>query len=118
LILVGVYSWLVGNVFHVAVHIVLLGLIGHLVLQTAMLIDPALPFSRPTQKGRNPLILMIFLVVTAMVSTSLDAFSSVLYSSVAATLAAFAVVAAASAGVDRLTRARVERDVRSLEFEG
>ena len=80
--LVALYSYLVGNVFHVAVHIGVQGLLGHLTLQVAMLIDPALPFSRPMQKGRNSILMMAFLIVTAMASSMLDAFSHAIYGSV------------------------------------
>lgn len=118
LFLVAIYSYLVGHVWHVALHIGLQGMLGHLALQMAVLIDPALPFSRPPQKGRNSLVMMAFLIVTAMASTALDAFSASLYSSALATSMAFAAMASASLVVDRLTRARVERLTKSLEFEG
>jgi hypothetical protein len=116
--LIAVYSYFVGNVLHVAVHIGLQGLLGHLVLQMAILIDPALPFSRPATKGRNSAIMMVFLIVMAMASTALDAFSATLYGSVAATASVLATIVGASVLVDRVTRARVERQTKSLEFEG
>jgi hypothetical protein len=116
--LVAVYSYLVGNVFHVAVHIGVQGLLGHLALQMAMLIDPALPFSRPMQKGRNSVLMMVFLIFTAMASSGLDAFSHVIYSSVTTSVGVLAGIEGARLLVDRLTRARVERETRSLEFEG
>jgi hypothetical protein len=84
----------------------------------AVLIDPALPFSRPLQKGRNSIVMMIFLTVTAAISTALDTFSAAVYSSVMTTVAAFGSIAGVSAVVDWLTRARVLRETRSLEFEG
>jgi hypothetical protein len=116
--LIAIYSYFVGNVLHVAVHIGLQGLLGHLVLQVAVLIDPALPFSRPSTKGRNSVIMMMFLIFMAMASTALDAFSSTLYASFAATTGLVAMIVGASVLVDRVTRARVERQTRSLEFEG
>jgi hypothetical protein len=116
--LVAVYSYFVGNVLHVGVHIALQGLLGHLALQTAVLVDPALPFSRPMQKGRHSMVMIAFVLVMAMVSSVLDALSPSLYGSATATAAAFAAIAGTSLLVDRLTRARVERQTRSLEFEG
>jgi hypothetical protein len=116
--LVAVYSYFVGHIVHVAVHIGLQGLLGHLVLQVAVLIDPALPFSRPMQKGRNSVLMIGFLIIIAMASTALDAFSSSVYASVGATAGVVAGIVGASVIVERLTRARVERQTRSLEFEG
>ena len=118
LFLIAVYSYFVGNVLHVAIHIALLGLLGHLTLQMAVLIDPALPFSRPLQKGRNSIVMMVFLTVTAAISTALDAFSAAVYGSMMTTVAAFGSIAGVSAVVDWLTHARVQRETRSLEFEG
>jgi hypothetical protein len=51
-------------------------------------------------------------------SALLNAYSSTLYASLRSTLAAFAAIVLAGIVVDRLTRARVERQTASLEFEG
>lgn len=116
--LTAVYTYFIGNVFHVAVHISLQGLLGHLVLQVAMLLDPALPFSKPTQKGRNSIAMLGFMVAVAMASTVLDAFSAKLYGSALATAGAFGSIVLASVVVDLLTRTRVELQTESLELEG
>jgi hypothetical protein len=118
LFVIALYSYFIGNVVHVAVHIGLLGLLAHLVLQVALLLDPALPFSRPPQKGRSSVVMMVFLLMTAAASTLLDIYSSVLYSRWSWTAGMFLLMAGASVIVDRLTRARVERQARLLEFEG
>ena len=118
LFLTALYTYFIGNVFHVAVHIGLQGLLGYLVLQVAMLADPALPFSRPPQKGRNSAATLIFVMVAAMASTVLNTFSAALYGSALATAGAFGAIGLASVVVDRLTRARVELETESLEFEG
>jgi len=113
-----VSTYFAGHLFHVAVHIGLQGLLSFLVLQTTMLIDPALPFSRPTQKGRDSLVLFLFLMFITMVSVILSIFSAELYGSLAATTGVFGAILAASLVVDLLTRARVGRQTASLEFEG
>lgn len=118
LLLVAIYTYLVGNVWHVLVHLALQGLLGHLVLQVSMLIDPALPFSKPTRKGGNSLVMIVFLTVMAALSAVLNVFSSRLYGSASATAGAFAAIVVAGLIVDRLTRARVDRQTASLEFEG
>jgi hypothetical protein len=118
LFLTVLYTYFAGNVVHVAVHIALLGLLSHLVLQVAVFLDPELPFSKPMQKGRNQTTLFGFMTVIMIVSIFLEIFSAALYASLTATLAAFTVILLASLGVDRLTRVRVARETGSLEFEG
>jgi hypothetical protein len=53
-----------------------------------------------------------------MASTVLNTFSAALYGSALATAGAFGAIGLASVVVDRLTRARVELETESLEFEG
>jgi hypothetical protein len=118
LLLTAVYTYMVGNLWHVIVHLALQGLLGHLILQVSMLIDPALPFSRPARKGGNSVVMIVFLTAMAMLSAVLNSFSPRLYSSASGTAGAFAAIAAVGFVVDRLTRARVERQTASLEFEG
>jgi hypothetical protein len=113
-----VYAYFVGNLFHVVVHIGLQGLLSLVVLQTTMLIDPALPFSRPTQKGRDSFVLLLFLMFITMISVFLSIFSAQLYGSVVATIGMFAAVLVVSLVIDLLTRARVGLQTASLEFEG
>jgi ABC-2 type transport system permease protein len=117
-VLALVYTYMVGNLWHVAVHLALQGLLGYLVLQVAMLIDPALPFSRPARKGGNSIVMLVFLAAMGALSALLNAYSSTLYASLRSTLTAFAAIVLAGIVVDRLTRARVERQTASLEFEG
>ena len=118
LFLVAVYTYMVGNLWHVVVHLALQGLLGHFVLQVAMLIDPALPFSRPVRKGGSSVVMMVFLASMAALSAVLNAFSAPLYGSVRATAGVFAGIVLSGLVVDRLTRARVARQAASLEFEG
>ena len=117
-LLVAIYTYMVGNLWHVVVHLALQGLLGYLVLQVAMLIDPALPFSKPARKGGNSVVMIVFLAMMAALSAVLNAFSAPLYGSVAATAGVFGGIVLAGLVVDRLTRARVERQTASLEFEG
>ncbi len=113
-----VYTYFVGNVLHVALHMALQGLLSLLVLQVAMLIDPALPFSRPTQKGRDSFLLFVFLIMMTMIRVFLSIFSAQLYSSLLATTSVFATMILASLLIDWLTRTRVGLQAASLEFEG
>jgi hypothetical protein len=115
----AVTMYFAGHPAHVAVHIGLLGLISHLLLQIVMFLDPALPFSRPPadKGGRSTSFIGLIIAIVAIVGL-LGAYSPALYASVPATLTAFALLLVASAALDLLTRARVERQAGSLEFEG
>jgi len=118
LLVFGIYTYVVGHVGHVLVHVTFLGLCAHLVLQLALLIDPTLPFSKPMLKGRGTSLFFAFTVATVGVSGFIQFYSARLYSSTASTLTAVAGILVAGVIIDRLTRARVDRQTRLLEFEG
>jgi hypothetical protein len=112
------YSYVVGNVVHVLVHVMFLGLLAHLILQIALLFDPALPFSRPMQPTRTTGMFIGFALTTIVVSVFLQFYSARIYSTVTSTITAVAVIVLAGVVIDLLTRARVSRQTQLLEFEG
>ena len=118
LVVGGVVTYLVGAVWHVVVHMVLLGLVSHLWLQLFVLLDPVLPFSRPPAKGRNSATLfpMMFLMIGSSVALQMVAWR--IYSNPVVTVIVFGAVAGISVAVDILTRARVAQQARTLEFLG
>lgn len=118
LLVAAIYGYVVGNVFHVLVHVAFLGLLAHLVLQIALLFDPALPFSRPMQKGRSTSLFFGFTLVTVLVSLFIQFYSARMYNSVTATAAAVGAILLAGLLIDWLTRARMDRQAQLLEFEG
>jgi len=118
LVVSAVYSYVVGNVVHVLVHVTFLGLLAHLVLQIALLLDPALPFSRPMQRSTNASVFFGFTLVTILVSLFIQFYSARIYSNMTSTLAAVAGIVFIGIVVDLITRARVSRQAQLLEFEG
>jgi hypothetical protein len=114
----AIFIYMTGSVWHVLVHFALIGLLSHLGLQVLVFLDPALPFSRPLTKAQNPGWFFGFMMAASFVALLVQAFSPFLYASGVATAITFALVIAASAVVDRLTRARVERQTAALEFGG
>jgi hypothetical protein len=118
LVVSAIYSYVVGNVVHVLVHVAFLGLLAHLMLQIALLLDPALPFSRPVQQTRMTGVFLGFTLATILVSLFIQFFSSRIYSDVTSMLAAVAIIILAGFVIDLLTRARVSRQAQLLEFEG
>jgi hypothetical protein len=113
-----IYSYVVGNVAHVLVHVAFLGLLAHLVLQIGLLLDPALPFSRPMQRSTNASVFFGFTAVTVLASLFIQLYSARIYSNPTSTIAAVAVIILIGIGLDLLTRARVNRQAQLLEFEG
>jgi magnesium chelatase family protein len=92
LVVSAIYGYVVGNVVHVLVHVAFLGLLAHLVLQIALLLDPALPFSRPMQQTRVTGFFLGFTFVTILLSLFIQFYSARIYSNVASTVAAIAVI--------------------------
>jgi ABC-2 type transport system permease protein len=113
-----ILGYLSGAYAHVIVHVALLGLVSHLLLQIVVLTDPELPFSRPFQTGERSMSFFFLLIVMVGVGTLASSIMPRLYASITGTAAAFGTVALLSIVVDWLTRARVDRQARSLEFAG
>ncbi len=118
LVVSAIYSYVVGNAVHVLVHVAFLGLLAHLVLQIALLLDPALPFSRPMQRSTNASMFFGFTLATVLVSLFIQFFSARVYSNVTFTLSAVAVIVVIGVVLDLITRARIHRQTQLLEFEG
>ena len=118
LVVSAIYAYVVGNVVHVLVHVAFLGLLAHLVLQIALLLDPALPFSRPMQQTRVTGFFLAFTFATILVSLFIQFYSARIYSDITWTIAAVAVIVLIGLVIDVLTRARVSRQAQLLEFEG
>ena len=118
LVVSAIYAYVVGNVVHVLVHVAFLGLLAHLVLQIALLLDPALPFSRPMQQTRVTGFFLAFTFATILVSLFIQFYSALIYSDITWTIAAVAIVVLIGLVIDVLTRARVSRQAQLLEFEG
>ena len=118
LVVSAIYAYVVGNVVHVLVHVAFLGLLAHLVLQIALLLDPALPFSRPMQQTRVTGFFLAFTFVTILVSLFIQFYSARIYSDITWTIAAVGIVVLIGFVIDLLTRARVSRQAQLLEFEG
>ena len=114
----ALYLYFVHNVWHVLLHVALLGLLSYLALQVMVLVDPELPFSRPWQKGRNSGMMIAFMAIVFIGAIVLQLFGPVMYASALTMGIVFGVLVGASIVVDLLTRARVTGQARRLEFEG
>jgi ABC-type Fe3+/spermidine/putrescine transport system ATPase subunit len=93
-------------------------LLAHLVLQIGLLLDLALPFSRPMQQTRVTGFFLGFTFVAIVLSLFIQFYSARIYNNVATTVAAIAAIVFIGIVVDLITRARVQRQAQLLEFEG
>lgn len=103
---------------HAIGHIIVLGLVSHLVLQTTIFMDPELPFAKPFDKGGGPSRMMILMVFIGVTNAVLAISGRFVFDSWLRTAGLAAVVLVLSAFVENLTKARVEEQARKLEFVG
>jgi hypothetical protein len=119
LLVVGVVLvFLTTNVWHLAVHLLVVGLMSHLVLQVVTFIEPELPFSKPLQKGRSSTRVFMLMAVIAVGAIVLPILAPLIYGNAWAIAATFTALIGASVLIERFTRLRVEAQAERLEFEG
>ena len=106
------------NVGHLLVHLLVVGLVSHLVLQIITFVDPELPFSKPHIKGRSSTRVFIILAIVTMGSVVFPLVAPLVYRTTFRISITLAVLAVLSLLLDRMTRARVAVLSENLEFEG
>jgi hypothetical protein len=117
-VLAGIFLYLWGNILHVAIHICILGLMSHLVLQVAVFLDPSIPFSEPTQKNANASKIFGWMIGIVFINFGLQMVSVTLYRRPLGLAIFVAAVVLVSVFIEMLTMARVEERTRKLEFLG
>jgi len=80
--------------------------------------DPALPFSKPAQKGRSTGRIMMVMMTIGVGSVVIPVAAPIVYRSAVATSILIATLVGLSVLVERMTRLRVEANASQLEFEG
>jgi hypothetical protein len=114
-----VFLYQFGNPLHVAVHVLVLGLLSHLFLQMTVFIDPNLPFSKPMQKGERSLVMFVTaLVQTVLAVPMVMLVSRFIYSNAALTAVFIAGMVLLSAGVERMLAVRVTHRSGRWEYIG
>ena len=114
----AVMAYATGDALHAIAHVLVLGLVSHLVLQTTILLDPELPFAKPFDKGGGPSRMMALMLFIGLANVALTVATPWLYSSWLMTAATAIVVIALSVMVELITKARIEEQARKLEFVG
>ena len=66
-------------------HGVVIGLLSHALLTADLLVNPSLPFSRPTRQGTRSFALLLLMVPTMAIITTIPLWRPYLYASTART---------------------------------
>jgi hypothetical protein len=106
------------NMLHLAVHLLVLTLVSHLVLQIVTFVEPELPFSKPLVKGSSSSRVFGIMIVVVALAGFLPYFMPLIYRNTATTIAGIVGVAILSVMIDRFTQLRVEAQTAGLEFQG
>jgi hypothetical protein len=120
LIVLGmIFYYFFGNLLHVLLHILVLGLLAHLFLQLAFLYSPDLPFSRPNVKGSRSRNLALFLIlIPFVIFLILPSIFRYVYSNTASYLIFTLTVFVVSILFESLIQVRVTFYMRKNEFVG
>jgi len=120
LLLIGVlFGYFYNSVWHAAVNLLVLGLLSHLVLQLAVLIDPAVPFAQPPKKGeRSARMILIMMIMPLLSMGGTFAIFKWVYPNAARTGALVIALATATAGLEKLLAIRIQRRLGHLQFQG
>ncbi len=114
----AVLVFFTDNVAHLLVHLLIVGLVSHLVLQVITFVDPVLPFSKPHMKGRSSTRVFMILAIVTIGSVAFPLLAPVVYRTTSGIVIALMTLLGASVLLDRLTRARVSTLAAKLEFQG
>jgi hypothetical protein len=106
------------NALHVAVHLVVITLISHLVLQVVTFVEPELPFAKPMVKGSSSTRVFVIISIVVASAAVLPHLAPFVYQSATVTIAGIAGLVLLSLMIDRFTRLRIEAQTAQLEFEG
>ena len=62
LLVAAIYAWHSPHLSHALAHTAILGMVSHLALQGAVLLNPQLPFARPTEKMSSSAVLLAWMM--------------------------------------------------------
>jgi hypothetical protein len=114
----GLLAYFTTNLLHLAVHLLVITLTSHLVLQVVTFVEPELPFSKPLVKGATSSKLFVVMFVVMAAATTVPHLAPLVYRSTVATAMCIGVLIFISWLLDRFTRLRIEAQTAGLEFQG
>lgn len=124
IVFIGAYVVLLGTMWsltferawHAFIHAVVLGSIAHLLLQWAVILNPAVPFTKEPKRGDQSSRIFGLLFVSILATSAMPFVLPMIYRRAWSTLAMFAVLAAASVALERIARRRVTAAISELEW--
>jgi hypothetical protein len=115
-LLAAVWSWYFERVWHALVHAVALGLVAHLLLQTAVMLTPSLPFATEPKQAQETSRVFGLMFTGAIAGMLVSVLLPIVYARPALAVAFFTLVLAATAAMETLVRRRVTAAMAELEF--
>jgi len=110
-------TWFTASVPHLFVHLFVVGLLSHLVLQIITVINPELPFSRPASRSRSSTRVFVIVMIVSFGAIFFPLLGPVIYRTPLRMIASVLVLVSTSVLLERVTRARIEAQAARLEFE-
>ncbi len=113
-----VFLFYFESIRHVLLHVFILSMLSHLILQVIVMVNPYLPFSRPSRKGERTAGIFIGIIVAAVVMTVIiNVLARLIYPSAYATGITLLVLALLTLVFERLAAERVRTKTRRLQFD-
>ncbi len=103
---------------NVLIHIFMLAILSHLILQVLVVTNPFLPFSRPIRKGERTAGVFVGIIVAALSMTIIiNVLARLIYPSEIATAVTLVLLATLTIVFERFAAARVRRMSKLLQYE-
>jgi hypothetical protein len=112
------FAYFYTAVWHALVQVAILGSMGHLALQIAVLLAPDVPFSRPVRKGEAFSRVILFMVLPFIFIGLLSGFALVIYPDMGLTLALVAFMLLLTFGFEQVLKARIRGRLARVSFQG
>jgi ABC-2 type transport system permease protein len=113
-----VFSIFFESFLNVVIHVFMLGIISHLILQVLVVTNPFLPFSRPIRKGERTAGVFIGIIVAALSMTIIiNILARLIYPSETATAVTLVVLALLTLLFERFAATRVRRMSSRLQYD-
>ena len=115
-VLAAVWSYYFDAVWHAVIHAAFAGLLAHALLQLAVIVKPALPFSAEPRKAEGSFTMFWVILLGSIAAGIFPFLLPIVYRSIALTIVALGFLLAITAGIEYALRLRVAEAIGDLEF--
>jgi hypothetical protein len=116
LLLAVLWSFSFDRVWHAFLHAAILGGLAHVLLQTAVITNPALPFTKEPKRGEQSSRIFGLLFVSIATTSMTPFVLPIVYRRVWSTIALIAAMAAVSLVLERVAHRRARTAMAALEW--